>query len=107
MRLLTLTLVSALLLLSVNAQADPTATPVGLWKSINEQGKITGYIRISETDGVFRGLAERSAPGDKPDRRCDLCRDERRGCSSIRGPRTVAVLGVANRQNPQTYRLIS
>jgi uncharacterized protein (DUF2147 family) len=59
------------------AAADPM-TPVGLWKSFDDQGKHTGYIRITEQQGRLSGVIERGTPEDKPDRRCTLCKDARK-----------------------------
>jgi uncharacterized protein (DUF2147 family) len=67
-----------LMLASFQVVAADLITPVGLWKSFDDQGKHTGYIRITEQQGRLRGVIERGTPDDKPDRRCTLCKDERK-----------------------------
>jgi uncharacterized protein (DUF2147 family) len=52
------------------------ATPVGLWKNIDDiTGKPKALIRITDTKGELRGQIEKLflAPGADPNPRCDLC----------------------------------
>lgn len=67
-----------LVLASVQAVAADLMSPVGLWKSFDDQGKHTGYIRITEQQGRLSGAIERGTPEDKPDKRCTLCKDARK-----------------------------
>ena len=60
------------------AQASPADSPVGLWQSFDDQGKPTGYIRITEQAGVIRGVVERGVPTDTEDKRCTECKGERK-----------------------------
>lgn len=59
------------------AEASPIDAPVGLWQSFDDQGKPTGYIRITEQAGVIRGVVERGLPTDPEDKRCTACKGER------------------------------
>ena len=52
------------------------ATPVGLWKNIDDiTGKPKALIRITDNKGELRGQIEKLflAPGDDPNPRCGLC----------------------------------
>jgi uncharacterized protein (DUF2147 family) len=54
--------------------AEPT--PVGLWKTIDDNtSQPKGLVRISESNGKFEGKIERifPKPGDDPAPRCDKC----------------------------------
>jgi uncharacterized protein (DUF2147 family) len=53
------------------------ATPVGLWKNIDDiTGKPKALIRITDSKGELRGQIEKlfQAPGDDPNPRCGLCK---------------------------------
>jgi uncharacterized protein (DUF2147 family) len=66
---------ASLLALSSLATAQE-ASPVGLWKNIDDiTGKPKALIRISETKGELRGQIEKLflAPGADPNPRCELC----------------------------------
>lgn len=65
-------------LVALPGHAGNIISPVGLWKAFNEQGRPTGYIRITEQDGVLRGVVERGLPTDNEDKRCTACRDQRK-----------------------------
>lgn len=69
----------ALALASFLAHAQ--ATPVGLWKSIDDKtGKERSLVRISESGGALNGRIEkRLDPNAKADAVCDLCTDDRKG----------------------------
>jgi uncharacterized protein (DUF2147 family) len=61
-------------------------SPLGLWQSIDDNsGKPRALIRISEANGVFTGVIERSLlpmPANTQTNtppRCDLCTDDRKG----------------------------
>ena len=68
-------------LLSIAAGAWAQATPVGLWRSIDDKtGEPKAEIRIAESDGVLKGHIEKVLRKDaKPDEKCDECKDERKG----------------------------
>jgi uncharacterized protein (DUF2147 family) len=56
------------------------ATPVGLWKTIDDDGKTEkSLVRITETGGVLSGRIEKLLdPTAKQDAVCDKCTDERK-----------------------------
>jgi len=62
------------------AAAPAQETPVGLWKTIDdENGQPKSLVRIVETRGVLSGRIEKLLdPDDAPDARCQRCTDERR-----------------------------
>ena len=54
------------------------ATPVGLWKTIDDDTKqAKALIRVTERDGQFSGRIEKILT-DKADAKCELCTDERK-----------------------------
>ncbi|MBX3625621.1 MAG: DUF2147 domain-containing protein [Rhizobacter sp.] len=57
------------------------ATPVGLWKSIDEKSKVEkSLVRITESGGVVVGKIEKLLdPAVKPDAVCDECHGELKG----------------------------
>ncbi|MCP5286356.1 MAG: DUF2147 domain-containing protein [Burkholderiaceae bacterium] len=56
------------------------ATPVGLWKTIDDETKTEkSYVRIVEQDGKLVGRIERLINPAKPDPVCDACTDARKG----------------------------
>ncbi|NOT14363.1 MAG: DUF2147 domain-containing protein [Methylotenera sp.] len=54
-------------------------TPTGLWRTFDDKGKATGFIRISENQDVYTGVIEKGLPTDNVDDRCEVCKDERKG----------------------------
>jgi uncharacterized protein (DUF2147 family) len=71
---------AAALLALPSAWAD-NASPVGLWKNIDDQsGKPKALIRITETNGMLEGRIEQlfRAPGEEQNPKCDKCTDERK-----------------------------
>jgi uncharacterized protein (DUF2147 family) len=73
---------SAALGLSLAASlACAQATPVGLWKTIDDETKAEkSLIRISDSAGVLSGKIEKLLnPAIKPDAVCEQCTDERKG----------------------------
>ena len=56
------------------------ATPVGLWKTIDDKTqKEKSLVRITEAGGVFTGTIEKVLdPETPPDAKCVDCKDERR-----------------------------
>ncbi|MCL4182387.1 MAG: DUF2147 domain-containing protein [Burkholderiaceae bacterium] len=73
------TLAAMLLVVAAPAlNADPAASPTGLWKNIDDEtGKPKALIRVSENGGVITGRIEKILT-DKPDAVCDKCTDERK-----------------------------
>jgi uncharacterized protein (DUF2147 family) len=68
------------------------ATPVGVWKNIDDKTKAEkAQIRITESGGVLRGVIEKLlAPDAKHDGVCDKCEDDRKdkpmvGLEIVRG----------------------
>ncbi len=75
---------TSLLAAAAQAQAQPVAapgaTPVGLWRNIDDKtGQAKAEIRISaSTAGVLTGVIEKPLM-IPPDLLCSLCTDERKG----------------------------
>lgn len=56
-----------------------TASPVGVWKTIDDvTGKERSIVRIVEVNGELQGTVEKifERPGDDPDHLCDKCKGE-------------------------------
>ncbi|TDP63514.1 DUF2147 domain-containing protein [Roseateles toxinivorans] len=69
---------AAVLTLSAGMAAAQT-TPVGLWKTIDDDGKTEkSLVRISENAGVLSGTIEKVFDPSKQDAKCDKCSDERK-----------------------------
>jgi uncharacterized protein (DUF2147 family) len=70
----------ALLLASVSGAAfAQTASPVGLWKTIDDEtGKEKSYVRITENGGALTGKIEKLLEPAKADAKCEKCTDERK-----------------------------
>jgi uncharacterized protein (DUF2147 family) len=65
----------ALVVLSASAQS----TPVGVWKTIDDDGKTEkSLVRISDSGGVLTGKIEKIFDAGKQDSKCDKCTDERK-----------------------------
>ena len=61
------------------AHAFAQATPVGLWKTIDDETKQEkSYVRITETAGVLGGKVDKLLDPSKQDSRCDKCTDARK-----------------------------
>lgn len=71
----------AVLLGSYAALAQAQLTPVGLWKTIDDDtGKERSLVRITERAGVYTGRIEKGLGADaRDDAVCDKCTDERKG----------------------------
>lgn len=65
---------------AVHFAAFAQATPVGLWKTIDDDGKTEkSLVRIVDAGGVLSGRIEKLLdPATKPDAVCDKCTDERK-----------------------------
>ncbi|HEX8612932.1 MAG TPA: DUF2147 domain-containing protein [Telluria sp.] len=73
--LTTATLIAAMLAMAP-AMAQETASPVGLWKNIDDvTGKPKALIRISENNGEIQGKLEKlfRAEGTEQNPKCDKC----------------------------------
>lgn len=68
----------ALTMTSLSASAQ--MSPVGLWKTIDDETKTEkSLVRITESNGVFSGKIEKFLdPTTKADAVCDKCTDERK-----------------------------
>ena len=70
----------ALALLAAAGTAMAQATPVGLWKTIDDDGKTEkSTVRISEAGGTVTGKVEKIFDASKANEVCKECTDERRG----------------------------
>jgi uncharacterized protein (DUF2147 family) len=71
---------AAALLVSGVALAQ-SATPVGLWKSVDEKTKVEkSLVRITDNGGVLSGKIEKVLdPAAKPDAVCDECPGDLKG----------------------------
>lgn len=68
---------ASLLLLAGSVWAQ--ATPVGLWKTIDDETKQEkSHVRISESNGVLTGKIEKIVDPTKLDSKCVKCSDERK-----------------------------
>ena len=87
--LIALALAGAALGLPPGALAQ--ATPAGLWKTIDDDGKTEkSLVRITEAGGVFSAKVEKIFDPAKQDARCEKCSDERKdqpvqGMTILRG----------------------
>ena len=87
---LKLALIGAVLMAHAAAQAQ--ATPIGLWKTTDDDSKVEkSLIRITDQAGVLNGRIEKLLdPTVAPNAVCDKCTDERKG---------VALLGLTILRN--------
>lgn len=75
--MLTQALAMALTLASCGAFAQ--ATPVGLWRVVDDETQQPqAYVRINETGGVQNGKMEKLLDPARLDAKCDKCTDERK-----------------------------
>lgn len=74
------TVVSTLALSLASLSAFAQMSPVGLWKTIDDDSKKEkSLVRIKESNGVFSGTIEKLLdPDSKPDAVCEKCTDERK-----------------------------
>ena len=65
--------------MTVASGAFAQASPVGLWKTIDDDGKTEkSLVRIAEDGGVLTGKIEKVFDVTKQDARCDKCSDDRK-----------------------------
>jgi len=70
----------AIAALLVASLAHAQSTPVGLWKTIDDETQQEkSYVRIVESGEVLAGKVERLLDPAKQDARCDECSDARKG----------------------------
>ena len=70
----------ALILSGAATAAFAQATPVGLWKTIDDETKVEkSYVRIVEQGGVLVGRIERLINPPKADPVCEACTDASKG----------------------------
>jgi uncharacterized protein (DUF2147 family) len=87
---------AALSLVLSSACALAQMTPVGLWKTIDDDGKTEkSLVRIAESGGVLSGTIEKIFDPAKVDGKCEKCTDERKdkpvlGMTIIRNARQDA-----------------
>ena len=68
--------ITAAALMLCSASYAEEASPVGVWKTIDDQtGKPKSLVRISETNGEYRGRIEKlfREPNEEQNPRCDKC----------------------------------
>lgn len=72
---------AAILFVAFSASALAQMSPVGVWKTIDDETKKEkSLVRIKETNGVFTGTIEKFLdPATKLDEVCDKCSDDRKG----------------------------
>jgi len=59
--------------------AQAQATPVGLWKTIDDETKMEkSLVRVTEAGGVVSGRIEKLLDPTKQDAKCDKCTDARK-----------------------------
>jgi uncharacterized protein (DUF2147 family) len=59
--------------------ADAQTTPVGLWKTIDDETKAEkSLVRVTESGGVVSGKIEKLLDPTKQDAKCDKCTDARK-----------------------------
>ena len=69
----------ALVALPLLAQAQAKDTPVGLWKTIDDETKqAKSLVRITEKDGVLTGKIEKLLDPSKAESKCEKCTDDRK-----------------------------
>lgn len=109
--------VAAAVLSLVANLALAQATPVGLWKTIDDDGKTEkSLVRITENNGVYTGTIEKIFDPKNADSKCDKCSDDRKdkpvvGLQIIRGvkqdPDDKALWGggeILDPNNGKSYR---
>ncbi|HSV69866.1 MAG TPA: DUF2147 domain-containing protein [Methylibium sp.] len=79
MTIKTLKALSAGLLALAALAAQAQTTPVGLWKTTDDEtGKEKSLVRLTEADGVLTGKVEKLLDPARQDAKCDKCSDERK-----------------------------
>ena len=93
------------------------ASPVGLWKTIDDETKTEkSLVRIVEKEGVLSGKVEKITNADKQDSTCDKCTDARKdkpvlGMTIVEGVKKNADEGywdggtILDPNNGKTYKV--
>jgi uncharacterized protein (DUF2147 family) len=69
----------AFVLATASVLAMAQATPAGLWKTIDDDGKTEkSLVRIVDTGGVLTGKVEKITDPAKADEKCVKCEDDRK-----------------------------
>ena len=69
-----------LLALCGTAAAQGAASPVGLWRTVDDKtGKENGAVRIFESNGALYGRIERITDPARAGLSCERCPDDRKG----------------------------
>jgi uncharacterized protein (DUF2147 family) len=69
----------ALVLAAAAGTAAAQATPVGLWKTIDDETKQEkSVVRITDANGVLSGRIEKLLDPAKQDAKCEKCTDDRK-----------------------------
>lgn len=74
-------MLAMLILLSAGGAYADTASPAGVWRTIDDKSKKErSVIRITESGGEFRGVVEKlfDEPGEDPAHLCKECKGERK-----------------------------
>ncbi|RFO95926.1 DUF2147 domain-containing protein [Rhodoferax lacus] len=72
-------LAATVILALSGACAMAQMTPVGLWKTIDDDGKTEkSLVRITESGGVLTGTIEKIFDPAKQDAKCEKCTDDRK-----------------------------
>lgn len=112
------TLLSTLALLAATGTVHAQSTPVGLWRTIDDDTKAEkSQVRITEAGGVLTGKVEKIADASKADATCTECSDERKGqkvlgMTIIRNAKADAAKGtweggdILDPNNGKVYKLI-
>jgi hypothetical protein len=74
---LKLALMGCFYLMTVSANSSQLS-PAGLWKTHDDKGNPTGYVRMLEENGVYTGVIEKGLENDKEVKYCAGCKDERK-----------------------------
>ena len=108
---------AALLAAAACALAHAQPTPVGLWKTIDDEtGKEKSYVRVVEANGVLSGKVEKLLDPAKQEAKCDKCSDARKdqpilGMAILEGVRRHEGEGywdggtILDPNNGKTYRV--
>ncbi len=108
---------TALALSFAAATAFAQATPVGLWKTIDDETKQEkSYVRVVDNGGVLSGKIEKLIDPTKQDAVCDKCGDARKdqkiiGMAIVQGVKKNADEGywdggeILDPNNGKTYKV--
>ena len=72
-------ILASVLCLSASLALAQAATPVGVWKTIDDETKLEkSLVRLSEAGGVLIRKIEKPVDPTKQDAKCDKCTDARK-----------------------------